>query len=186
LKYFSTLSLLTFLFIQSCNSQDTIAKIPATKFPIDKDRGDSLMTRIPQARGFINDFFKLFNDNEIQTLDSLVRSYEKVTTVEIVVATIDSNMAGAHEFEDYCLVMLNTWGVGKKTKNNGILIVISPDLRKIRVENGYGIEKALSNAETKEIVDNVFIPKFKEGKYFEGVRNGIIAITKKLNQNGKY
>jgi len=145
-----------------------------------------LRTRIPQARGLINDFFKLFSDNEIQTLDSLVRTYEITTTVEIAIATIDSSMANAQDFEDYCLVMLNTWGVGKKTKHNGILIVISPELRMMRIENGYGIGNILTDGETKEIIDTVFIPKFKEGKYFEGVKSGIIAITKKLDQNGKY
>lgn len=139
---------------------------------------------LPQARGFINDYVQLFTDDENKALDSLVSAFERTTTVEISVATVDSAMVKDKDFEDYTLVMLRTWGVGKKDKNNGILIVISPDLRRMRIQNGYGIENILSDAETKYIVDNSFIPKFKEGKYFEGTRNGIIAIINKLKQNG--
>jgi uncharacterized protein len=136
------------------------------------------------ARGFINDFVQLFTDDEIKTLDSLVSAFERATTIEICVATINSKMVKNEDFEDYTLVMLRMWGVGKKDKNNGLLIAISPDLRRMRIQNGYGIENVLSDDETKNIIDNSFIPKFKEGKYFEGTRDGIIAIINKLKQNG--
>ena len=139
---------------------------------------------LPQARGFINDFVQLFTDDEIKVLDSLVSELERTTTVETSVATVNSTMVKDRDFEDYTLVMMRMWGVGKKDKNNGILIVISPDLRRMRIQNGHGIEDILSDAETKFIVDNSFIPKFKEGKYFEGTRDGIIAIINKLKQNG--
>lgn len=139
---------------------------------------------LPPARGLINDFLQLFSDNENKTLDSLVSAFERTTTVEIGVATIDSAMVSDNDFEDYTFVMLRMWDVGKKDKNNGILIVISPYLSRIRIQNGYGIENILSDAETKYIIDNSFIPKFKEGKYFEGTRDGIIAIINKLKQNG--
>jgi uncharacterized protein len=118
------------------------------------------------------------------TLDSLVSAFERRTTVEISVATISSKMVKSEDFEDYSLVMMKTWGVGKKEKNNGILIAISPDLRRMRIHNGYGIENVLTDAKTRYIIDNSFIPKFKEGKYFEGTRDGIIAIIQELKQNG--
>ena len=185
MKNLFTLSFLLCLFAQeSCVSQDTISKPPSTRLHISKERSDSLATHIPQARGLINDYAKLFTENQIRVLDSLVRAYEKMTTVEIVVATVDSTMVTDQDFEDYSLVMLRIWGVGKKEKNNGILIVISPDFRKMRIQNGYGIEKVLSDAETKQIIDSFFIPKFKDAKFFEGTRDGIIAITNKLKKNG--
>jgi uncharacterized protein len=114
----------------------------------------------------------------------LISAYEKATTVEIGVATVSSAMVKEVDFEYYTLVMMRTWGIGKKEKNNGILIAISPDLRKMRIQNGYGMEKFISDAETNEIIENAFIPKFKEGKYFEGTKEGIIAIMNKLEKNG--
>lgn len=139
---------------------------------------------LPPARRFINDFAQLFTGEEIKTLDSLVFAFGRATTAEISIATVDSAMVKGEDFEDYTLVMMRTWGVGKKDKNNGVLIAISPDLRRMRIRNGYGIENILSDAETKYIIDNYFIPKFKEGKYFEGTRDGLIAVINKLKQNG--
>ena len=139
---------------------------------------------LPPAKGLINDFVQLFTGNEVKALDSLVSAFERTTTVEINVATISSTMVKGEDFEDYSLVMMRTWGVGKNDKNNGILIAVSPDLRRIRIQNGYGIENVLTDAKTKNIIDNSFIPKFKEGKYFEGTREGIIAIINELKQNG--
>jgi uncharacterized protein len=184
LKYLFTLSFLLGLTFQSCHSQDTSKKGSPTRLYISKERSDSLTMQLPPARGLINDFLQLFSDDEDKVLDSLVSAIERKTTVEICIATVDSMMVKDKDFEDYTLVMLKMWGVGKKDKNNGILIVISPDLRRIRIQNGYGIENILSDAETKYIIDRSFIPKFKEAKYFEGTRDGIIAIINKLKQNG--
>lgn len=183
MKFLFTLFLLTLAF-KSCNSQDSNESLPPTRLNISKERSDSLALRIPQAKGFINDFVQLFTIDEMITLDSLVSAFERRTTVEISVATISSKMVKSEDFEDYSLVMMKTWGVGKKEKNNGILIAISPDLRRMRIHNGYGIENVLIDAKTRYIIDNSFIPKFKEGKYFEGTRDGIIAIIQELKQNG--
>jgi uncharacterized protein len=139
---------------------------------------------VPPAKGFINDYVQLFSNEQISALDSLVSRFEKETTVEIGVGIIDSAMVKADDFDDYTLVMLRVWGVGKKEKDNGVLIVISPHLRRMRIQNGTGIEKVLSDDETKYIIENFFIPGFRQDKYFEGTRDGIIAIIDKLKQNG--
>lgn len=170
--------------IQSCHSQDTSKKVSAARSDISKERIDSLALHVPEPRGFINDFGQLFSNDQIRVLDSLVTTFEKATTVEIGVATVDSMMVNNKDFEDYTLVMMRKWGVGKKEKNNGVLIVISRDLKRIRIQNGYGIENYLSDADTKYIIENSFVPKFKEGKYFEGTRNGIIALIARLKQSG--
>jgi uncharacterized protein len=102
----------------------------------------------------------------------------------VAVATIDSSMMGYLNLEVYALRMLRAWGVGDRKKNNGILIVIAPDIHRMRVENGYGIEKYLSNEETKEIIDAAFTPRFKENQFFIGTKNGIIALIRKLQDNG--
>ncbi|HYF32938.1 MAG TPA: TPM domain-containing protein [Chitinophagaceae bacterium] len=132
--------------------------------------------KIPEPIGWINDYTFLFSNEEVRQLDSLVRNYEKNTTIEIVVLTIDSTRTNHKDFDEFTLLIANTWKVGKEDKKNGIFITISADLRRMRVHNGYGIEKLLSDQETKTIVDSVFIPMYKEGKYFEGTKKGIIAI----------
>lgn len=138
---------------------------------------------IPPARGKVNDFVELFTKDEVRSLDSLIKTIKKNTSIQVVLATIDSTMLSNHTIEDYALDMLRTWGVGEKRKNNGILIVIAPDIHRMRVENGYGIEKYLSDEETKEIIDTAFIPHFKESEFFLGTTQGILALVKKLQEN---
>jgi uncharacterized protein len=184
LNYFLSFYFVLSLFFQSCHSQETNKKNYPTRLSISQERSDSLALHVPPPTRSINDFVQLFDGDEIKTLDSLVSVFEKTTTVEIVVATVNSKMVKDHDFEDYTLVMMRMWGVGKKDKNNGVLIVISPNLRRIRIQNGYGIEKILSDSETKQIIDGFFLPKFKEAKYFEGTRDGIIALANKLKKNG--
>src|SRR5688572_17372266 len=102
----------------------------------------------PKPTRWVNDFEHIFLLQEIKTLDSIVTQYEKETTVEISIVTIDSNMVSKENFDDYVLQLHNSWGVGKKKKDNGIVIAISLGYRKMRINNGYGIEKILSDEET--------------------------------------
>lgn len=106
--------------------------------------------------------------SQARSLDSLFETIQKNTSIQAALATIDSAVLGNLTIEDYALNMLRTWGVGEKEKNNGILVIIAPDIHRMRVENGYGIEKYLSDEETKEIIDTVFIPHFKENEFFPG------------------
>jgi len=137
-------------------------------------------TSIPKAIGYVNDFEKIYAPEEIETLDSLIADFDKRTTIQISIITIDTTMMKKEELDSWTLKVMKTWGVGRKDKNNGILIGISRGYRVIRIQNGYGIEKILSNQETKEIIDKDFIPFFKEAKYFEGTMNGLQALMKKL------
>jgi len=147
-----------------------------------RNRVDDSTRYIPQSIGWVNDFVHLFSKRETESLDSLVATYEKRTTNEISVATIDSSMMGPIDFDRYTLLMLRNWGIGKKGKNNGILIVIAPGMRRIRIQNGYGIEKVLTNEQTKTIIDENITPYFKEGKFYQGTREGILTIISKLDK----
>lgn len=134
----------------------------------------------PKAVGFINDFEGIFSEKEVAVLDSIVSDCEAKTGMEIAVVSLNSSYTTKEEFDDYTLQLTNHWGVGKKDLDNGILIGISSELRKLRIQNGNGIEKILSDAETQMIVDSVFIPNFKENAYFKGTKEGILAIIEKL------
>lgn len=136
---------------------------------------DSSIT-LPKSKGFINDFENLFSETEEKILDSIITDFETKTTIQIAVATIAPTMTTAEDFDVFTLRLAKNWGVGQKDKDNGILIGISAGLRKIRIQNGYGIEKILSNEDTKLIVDSAFIPAFLQWSYFEGTKTGIVAL----------
>ena len=137
-------------------------------------------TVIPEQRGHISDFEGIYSPAQIDTLDSLIVDFEKRTTIQIAIITIDTTMMRKEDLDSWTLKVGNAWGVGQKGKNNGILIGISVGYRIMRIQNGYGIEKKLSDQETKEIIDNDFVPFFKEARFFEGTRNGLKALMKKL------
>ena len=73
-------------------------------------------------------------------------------------------------------------GSRQKNKNNGILIAISMDLKRVRIQNGLGIEKIITNSETKQIIDEIFIPNFQKGEYFTGIQSTILELIKKLEE----
>ena len=84
--------------------------------------------------------------------------------------------------DKFSLHILNTWGVGKADEKNGLLIVIASDSRRIRIQNGYGIEGRLTDSDTRDIIETIFIPYFKEGKFYEGTYSGIKRIQKKIEK----
>src|SRR5690554_4169803 len=96
---------------------------------------------LPSPKGWVNDFENIFTKEQAKTLDSLVADYEKRTTTEISVITIPASATDKARFDELTLMIANKWGVGKKEKDNGILIGISKEHRTIRIQNGLGIEK---------------------------------------------
>lgn len=143
---------------------------------------DSL--KFPEPSGWVNDYAGLFSAEEEKSLDSIISNYEERTSVEIAVAVIDSARMGMLEMETYTKRLSQAWGVGKKDKNNGILIAIAPHLQKIRIHQGTGVESHLSKKETKEIIDYGFIPYFRKSGFYSGTKNGILAIIRHLDKKG--
>jgi len=134
----------------------------------------------PRPVGYVNDFEKIFSASEVKFLDSIISDFDRRTTNQLSVITIDSSMVRKTDFDNYIVKIHNAWGVGQKGKNNGILIGLSKGYRHMRISNGYGIEKIISDAETKTIIDSVFIPFFKKDLYFEGTLQGLKTIMSRL------
>ena len=130
--------------------------------------------------GWVNDFEFILTPQEEQKLDSILTRFENETSVELAVITIDTSWVAKSSFDSLVLVFHNSWGVGKKDKNNGIVIGISKGYRKIRITNGYGIEPILSDNETKKIMDELILPEFKKDLFYEGLRKGILKISEKV------
>lgn len=111
----------------------------------------------------------------------MIVDFEKKTSVEIAVLTIDTTVVSKDNFDAYVLAVANRWGVGKAGKDNGVMIGISAGHRYMSIQNGYGVEKYLTDAETKCIIDRNFIPQFKRGNYYKGTKSGLKAVMKELD-----
>jgi len=135
--------------------------------------------KFPESVGYINDFENILTDQEERELTAIIKEHESKTGDQISIVTLTS-LEPYDNIEDYSLDLANYWGVGQKEKDNGILIALGKGLRKIRIQNGYGIEKRLTDFETKKIIDEVMIPDFKNDNYFEGLKKGVEAIIEEL------
>lgn len=139
----------------------------------------------PPPVGYVNDYADLYSPAETDSLEKIIGSFEKKTTAQIALIVFKAYMVPKDSLEALTLRIGKTWGVGRKETNNGVVIGICPEYRKMTIRNGYGIEKIMSDEETKEIIDRYFIPAFKESKYFEGTVAGLQALieilTKKWN-----
>ncbi|MDB5181352.1 MAG: hypothetical protein JWP13_115 [Candidatus Saccharibacteria bacterium] len=83
--------------------------------------------------------------------------------------------------EDYSIDAARQWGIGSKERNNGVLLLVVKDDRRVRIEVGYGLEGALTDIRSGQIIRDRMAPQFREGKYFEGIKLGLEGITKAIH-----
>jgi uncharacterized protein len=132
------------------------------------------------VKGWVNDYDSVLTDEEVKQLNKKISDFESLTTIEIAIVIIPKDWVNPLKFDEYITKMGNQWGVGKKETNNGIVIGICKGLKKIRISTGFGIEKILPDADVKKIIDQHFIPFFKEGDYYTGCINGLDAMFERL------
>ena len=135
--------------------------------------------KFPDKIGLVNDFEGIFTNEQISELNGIISNHEKETTNQIVIVSIKS-FAPYETLFDYSLKLANYWGIGQKVKNNGVAIVFGKQIREIRIQVGYGLEKKLKDEEAKRIIDNVIIPEFKKDDYYNGIKKGLVAIIKEI------
>ena len=135
-------------------------------------------TGFPKPVGFVNDFENVLSLEEVTKLENLLINYEKQTSNELVIVTI-SKTENEIDFDTYALDLSKNWGVGKKSKDNGLVIVISNQLGRIRICTGTGTEKILTDEICNTILEEKIIPNFKNGEIYKGIESGINALIEK-------
>lgn len=124
----------------------------------------------------INDEAHIFSQNERDELLNLVQNFEQNSTTQIAIVTLNS--LESRSIEELSLEIARGYKLGQKEDSNGVLLVVAPNEKKVRIEVGYGLEGALTDAISSQIINSVMIPQFKNGKMSEGVKDGVLAIIK--------
>ncbi len=114
-------------------------------------------------------------------LKNILEAHENETTNQIVVVTL--NTLDGYEIADYGYQLGRHWGIGQAEKNNGALLIIAPNERKVRIEVGYGLEGTLTDGLSSYIINQELVPYFKTGDYDTGTQNGISAMLQALQYN---
>ena len=124
----------------------------------------------------INDEAHIFSQNERDELLNLVQNFEQNSTTQIAIVTLNS--LENKSIEELSLEIARGYKLGQKEDNNGVLLVVAPNEKKVRIEVGYGLEGVLTDAISSDIINSVMIPEFKNGNMSEGVKEGVLAIIK--------
>ena len=129
----------------------------------------------PKPVGFVNDFAHVLPANQVKNLEARLQSYRDATGIELAVVTVSS--LDDMPIEDYANKLFAQWGIGEKGKDSGVLMLLAPTERKVRIEVGYGLESDLTDSESGQIIRQYANPNFKVNNWPAGTEatvNGII------------
>lgn len=132
----------------------------------------------PKQTGLVNDFAGVLSQEARTKLQADLEGLQKAKSFVMVVVTVTS--LENQSIEQYTVGLANAWAIGQKGKNNGVVFLIAPKEKALRIENGYGAEGTLTDIESKLIAEESIIPLFKEGKLAQGIEAGTAALVAKL------
>lgn len=136
---------------------------------------------LPTLTGRVVDEANILSQTARENLTKILANHETNTTNQVVVVTLNS--LEGQSIESYSLELARKWAIGQKDKNNGVLLVVAPNEKEIRIEVGYGLEGSLTDATSHEIIQRVIIPKFKDGNLEQGILDGIDKILNFIDED---
>jgi uncharacterized protein len=141
--------------------------------------GALAQSAFPTLTGRVVDEANLIDAVNRQDLTAKLAALEAKTTDQFVVVTIKS--LGGRSIEDYGVNLGRNWKIGQAGKNNGVLLIVAPNERKVRIEVGYGLEGTLTDAISKYIIETSILPRFKAGDFVGGITRGADDIIQVLS-----
>jgi len=134
----------------------------------------ALDTEVPFLSRRVNDVAGILSAGTVSSLEALLKAHEDSTSNQVAVLTIAS--LEGESIEEYSIHVVDEWKLGQKGKDNGVLLLVVRDDRKVRIEVGRGLEGDLPDITCGSIIRKQILPRFKEGDYDAGVHDGIQAI----------
>ena len=125
----------------------------------------------PSLTGRVVDPANIIGSATRTAIEQKLAELEAKSGIQLVVATVTS--LEGQEIEPYANQLFRNWQLGEKTKNNGVLLLVAPNERRVRIEVGYGLEGTLTDALSKVIITNAITPRFKAGDFSGGISRGV-------------
>ena len=136
----------------------------------------------PKEETSVYDYAKMMSGFEAKSLEQKLIRYNDTTSTQIVIVTVNS--LEGNDISLYGTELAHKWGIGQAGKDNGILVLVSKEDKKISIRTGYGIEYILTDALSRRIIENVITPHFKQGNFYKGLDDGTTSIIRVMN--GEY
>jgi len=143
---------------------------------------ESIIKSPPSPARLVNDYANVLTADQKAALETKLYQFDDTTSSQIVVVTVAS--LGGMDVADAAIELGRSWGVGGKKNNNGVVLLISKDDRKLNISPGYGLEKALPDLVCQQIIQSEIVPHFKGSDYYGGLDRGTNAIIQAIK--GEY
>lgn len=131
-------------------------------------------SEVPYLSGHVNDLAAILSSSTDEEIETLLKAHEDSTSNQVAVLIIPS--LEGESLEEYSIKVAETWKLGQKGKDNGVLLLVARDDRKVRIEVGRGLEGDLTDQVCGMIIRHEIVPRFRDGDYNGGVRAGVLAI----------
>ena len=135
----------------------------------------ALALDVPYLTGRVTDNAQILSDETRKSITDLLKAHEDKTTNQIAVLTVPS--LEGEGVEEYANTVFNAWKLGQKGKDNGILIIVAPKDRRMRIEVGFGLEGTMPDGVAGSIIRDVMTPHFKSSDYNKGIDEGVKAVV---------
>ena len=139
----------------------------------------------PKPLGYVNDYARIIDQQGVEYINSVIEHTEQNTTSEIAVVTLNSINESGLTPKMYAVELFQKWGIGKKDKDNGVIILLVLDQRRIEIEVGYGLEGVLPDGKVGRIIRDR-IDYFKNNSYSEGLGWIVYDISYEIIFSGEY
>lgn len=140
----------------------------------------TLLAAFPVHDGYVNDFASVLSAADEIYLEDYLNTLERDTSAEVAVVTVTS--LDGMTIEEYANRLFAQWGIGKKQKDNGVLLLVSTGDRSVRIEVGYGLEPILPDGRAGEIIRTAIVPQFRAGNYPRGIGQALDRIAQIIRE----
>ncbi|MCL4233963.1 MAG: YgcG family protein [Deltaproteobacteria bacterium] len=131
---------------------------------------------VPNLTGRVNDTAGILDGSQRDRIEQALADFERQTTTQIALLTVPS--LDGEDIAAFGIRVGDAWKIGQADKDNGAILIVAPKDRKVRIEVGYGLEGALTDAESSQIIRNVIVPAFRDGNWYGGIAGGLDAMMK--------
>jgi len=130
---------------------------------------------VPPLRARVNDYAGMLSADGKRRIETLAKDLEDHDSTQVVVLTVHS--LGGDTIEDFSIRVAERWKIGQKGFDNGVILVVARDERKVRIEVGYGLEGRMTDLVAGRIIRDRIVPEFRSGHFDQGVLQGVTAVA---------
>lgn len=132
-------------------------------------------TQVPELNDYVNDYAEILSDQEEADISAVCADLQDATDVHLVVLTVES--LNGNSIEQFSIEVAEAWGVGNRERDDGLIILVAKEERRVRIEVGYGLEGDITDVASAYIIDRQMVPAFKDGEYGAGLLQGVESLS---------